>query len=212
MTDLDLRDPERLLALSYANARVQPAIRALWCLDEMLGDFIARTENPVAGQIRLTWWHDSLGSLKEQRPVDPLLRALADTPGINAGALVPLIDGWEVLLDPLPLPDHALRAYASARGGTLFRETARLLDWQGACVEDAGRLWALVDLAFRISDRETAARALALAPGWQGKLPAPLAVLAALARRDLRKGLDHPRRQGGPARVIRAIAAGLTGR
>lgn len=212
MTDLDLRDPERLLALSYANARVRPAIRALWCLDETLGDFIARTENPVAGQIRLTWWHDALRSLNHARPVDPLLKAIADTPAIDAEALLPLIDGWEVLLDPLPLPDEALLTFASARGVTLFRETGRLLDWGGSPVDDAGRLWALVDLAFRISDQETAARALALARRWEGKLPGPLAVLAALARRDLRRGLGRPRQQGAPARVIRAIAAGLSGR
>lgn len=211
MSDLHLSDPERLLALYYAPRGVRPALRTVWCLDETLGGFVARSENPIMGQMRLTWWHDALRSLSSVRPVDPLLLAIADTPEIEAEALLPLIDGWEVLLDPLPLPDEALKQFAEQRGATLFRAVGKLLGSTGPAIDEAGRLWALVDLAFRVSDRATAERALALAPRPVGRLPRALAVLAALAREDVRRGLHMPRRQGSPSRVMRALAAGLTG-
>lgn len=190
---------------------VRPALSALWRLDEQLGAIVARTENPAAGQMRLTWWHDALQSLRSARPVDPLLVELAQAVEIDPISLLPLIDGWEALLDPLPLSDEALQLHADARGGTLFRVAGRLLRVEGDVVAQAGRLWALTDLAFRISNRISAQRALALAPAVSGRLPGALAPLAALAARDLKRGLDRPRRQGSPIRVARAVLAGLTG-
>lgn len=211
MADLHVNDPERLLALSYAPAAVRPALKALWCLDETLGGFIARSENSAMAQMRLVWWYDALRSLRDARPVDPLLAVLAGAPGIDPEALLPLIDGWEVLLDPLPLPDEALARFAEGRGATLFRAAGKLMGTSGAAAEEAGRLWALTDLAFRISDRVTAERALAMAPRPVGRLPKPLAVLSALARRDGERGLGRKRRQGSPTRLVRALLAGLTG-
>lgn len=202
-------DPERRLSLVYAPAAVRPALSALWRLDEQLGAIVARTENPAVGQMRLTWWYDSLQSLQTSSPVDPVLVALSQT-SIDPKSLLPLIDGWEMLLDPMPLSAESLRAYAEGRGGTLFNTAAALLGCGEA--EVAGKLWSLVDLAFRTSDRTTAERALALAADYgSGRLPKPLAILTALARRDARRGLDQPRRQGSPTRVLRAVLAGLTG-
>jgi phytoene synthase len=207
-------DPERTLALAYAPTAAKEALAALWVLDERLGAIVARTENPAVGQMRLTWWHNALQSLHGSQPVDPVLVALGRAQAIEPAALLPLIDGWEALLDPLPLPEEALAAYAAGRGGTLFGVAAALLGGSPEESEKAGQMWALTDLAFRISDRTTAERALALAGrhAAPGRLPKPLAVIAALARRDLRRGLDRPRRQGSPGRVLRALAAGLTGR
>lgn len=204
-------DPERALSLAYAPREVRPALALLWRLDEQLGSTIARTENPAVAQMRLTWWHDALRTLRTSRPVDPLLVELGATPAIDPEKLLPLIDGWEVLLDPFPLCEEALDRYAAARGEALFAVAGELLGAGGEKVQTAGRLWALVDLAFRVSDRETAARALRLAPAVSGRLPRTLALLAALASGDVRRGLDSPRRQGSPTRVARALWAGLTG-
>jgi phytoene synthase len=204
-------DPERALSLAYAPRAVRPALSALWRLDEQLGAIVARTDSPAVGQMRLTWWHDALQSLRSERPVDPLLVELASS-DTDPQPLLPLIDGWEALLEPLPLSEEALALHADARGGTLFRAAARLLRSDETPVAEAGRLWSLVDVAFRISDRATAERALALAAPARGRLPPALAVLAALASRDLSEGLDHPRRQGSPSRILRAFVAGLTGR
>ena len=211
MAGLHVNDPERQLSLAYAPRAVRPALAALWRLDERLGEIVARTDSPAVGQMRLTWWHDALRSLRTQPQVDPILVAIAAAPEIEPESLLPLIDGWEVLLDPLPLPDEALARFADARGATLFRAAGRLLGANDGTISDAGCLWALVDLAFRVSDPETARRALALAPTTPYRLPRSLQVLATLARSDVRRGI-RTRRQGSPARVARALLAGLTGR
>lgn len=171
--------------------------------------------------MRLTWWHDALERLADAPPpADPLLQALRAAPGVEGQALLPLIDGWEALLDDLPLADEAVRLHARARGGTLFEQAAALLD-PGAplpaeAIRAAGEAWALADLAHRTRDAETAARARAAAPAmlpraWPKSLR-PLGLLATFARADLRLPAGRPRRQGAPARVLRALAFGLTGR
>lgn len=203
-------DPERRLSLAYAPAHVRAALGLIWKLDEQLGAIVARAEQPAVAQMRLAWWHDTLTGLRTVRPVDPLLAGIADTASIDADALLPLIDGWEVLLDPLPLSEQALDAYATMRGATLFAAAAKLLG-SVAGAGSAGRLWALTDLAFRVSDRTTAERALGIAPALPTALPASLRILATLADRDRKRGLDRPRRQGSPLRVARAMLAGLTG-
>jgi phytoene synthase len=164
--------------------------------------------------MRLTWWHDALVTLRTSRPVDPLLIALGAAPEIEPTDLLPLIDGWEALLDSLPLTEEALALHAGGRGAALFRAAAKLLGSDGEGADAAGKLWALTDLAFRVSDRLTAERALELAGQYasQARLPRPLAILAALARHDVGRGLDRPRRQGSLVRVARAMLAGLTGR
>lgn len=211
--ELTLADPERTLALAYAPRRLRPALSALWRLDEQLGATVARTENPAVGQMRLIWWHDAILSMRAVPPADPVLIALADARELESESLLPLIDGWEALLEPLPLGPDVLAAYAEGRGASLFRVSAELLGKRGEVAENAGRVWALVDLAFRVSDRTTAERAVEMARGISsGPLPGPLAVLNALARSDARRGLDRQRRQGAPARIARAIWAGLTGR
>jgi 15-cis-phytoene synthase len=207
----EVQDPERALALVYAPAKIRPAFALLWCLDEQLGTFVAQMVNPATAQMRLTWWHEALRTARTARPVDPLLLALAAEPRLEPADLLPLVDGWEVLLDELPLSEAALARYAEQRGATLFRAAGRLFGREGSAIDDAGRLWALVDLAFRISDRTTAKLALALAPDVRGRLPRPLAMLSALARRDREAGLDQPRRQGAPGRVFRGALAALTG-
>jgi len=208
----DVADPERALSLAYAPAGTRSALAALWRLDEQLGACVARTDAPVVGQMKLTWWHDALVGLHRSRPVDPVLVALTATPEIDATALLPLIDGWEMLLDQLPLPEEALRDYAEQRGGTLFAAAAKLLSAESRAAVEAGRLWALVDLAFRISDRTTAERALTLAAAAPPKhLPRPLRLLASLAAMDAGRGLDRPRSQGSPLRIGRAAWAAVTG-
>ncbi len=203
-----IADPERALSLAYAAPGARGALALLWTLDEQLGSIVARTDTPAVAQMRLTWWHEALKTSRTVRPVDPLLVALAGEQRIDLESLLPLIDGWDELLEPLPLSVESLLRYADLRGGTLFAAVSRLLG--GGDAPEAGRLWALVDLAFRVSDRTTAERALDLAPHARESLPRPLALLTALARYDRRRGLDRPRRPGSPGRVLRALAVGVT--
>lgn len=204
-----VQDPERALALAYAPAATRPALALLWRLDEQLGALVARTDNPLIAQMRLTWWHEALSTARTLRPVDPLLQALADEPRIELVELLPLIDGWEILLDDLPLELEPIQRYSELRGATLFRVAARLLGGEPQRAEAAGQLWSLADLMHRISDPETARRASALVQPASGRLPGALAALRALACRDIYPG--HTRRQGSPLRLLRAMIAGLTG-
>lgn len=219
-----LSDPERALSLAYAPPAVRPALALLWALDEQLGGIVASTSQPAVGQIRLTWWHDALAGLRTRPPpAEPLLCAIAAEDRIDPAALLPLIDGWEALLDPLPLDSAAVALHAASRGGTLFAAGAGLL---GRADPDAvhraraaGQLWALADLVHRISDGETAARARAAAApllaaragSWPRSLR-PLGLLAGFARRDLALPPGRPRRQGAPSRLLRALAFAVTGR
>jgi phytoene synthase len=219
-----LSDPERALALAYAPAAARPALALLWALDEQLGAIVASTTQPAVGQMRLTWWHDALAGLRAgPPPAEPLLRALAGEDRLDPLALLPLIDGWEALLDPLPLAGESVALHGEARGGTLFAAAAALLgaaeDAALRRARDAGRLWALADLVHRVSDRETAIRARAAAApligaqagAWPRRLR-PLGLLACLARRDLALPPGRPRRQGAPGRLLRALAFAVTGR
>lgn len=171
--------------------------------------------------MRLTWWHEALDRLAEAPPpADPLLRALRETPAIDARRLLPLIDGWEALLDDPPLAEAALRLHARARGATLFLAAADMLAPGAAlpaeAIGAAGEVWALADLAHRTRDAETAGRAGAAAPvallpkSWPPQLR-PLGLLATFARGDLKRAAGR-RRQGAPGRLLRALALGLTGR
>lgn len=213
-----IADPERALVLAYAPADRREALGLLWRLDEQLGRIVTTTTNPMVGQMRLTWWHDALTKLGEgEAPAEPLLQALAAAP-LYGKTLAPLIEGWEMLLDPLPLDAESLATYADKRGGGLFAAAADLLGaGEATGIREAGRLWALVDLAFHISDPTTAERAIAAARAvqlprrnWPRSLR-PLVALTKIARHDAEAGLDRGRRPGSPARVARLLVHGLTG-
>jgi phytoene synthase len=167
--------------------------------------------------MRLTWWHNALEQLGTgPAPAEPLLRDLAALRPLDPADLLPLIDGWEALLDPLPLSVEQVECHGQARGAALFRAAAAVLGG-AADMSAAGRLWALTDLAYRISDETTATRALAAARAAIPELPRswprplrPLAVLTGLARRDAQRSARR-RRLGAPARVALTLRIGLFG-
>lgn len=203
------------MSLVYAPAPTRAALALLWRLDEQLGQIVASTTTPAVGQMRLTWWHNALEALAVlPTPAEPLLKDIADEPRIASQTLLRLIDGWEALLDELPLAPDAIALHGEARGATLFEAAAATL----GCPMDvaaAGKLWALTDLAHRVSDDETATRALAAAQALLPRLPRrwpkplrPLGMLTALARRDA-LAPARSRRQGSPGRVAIALRFGL---
>jgi phytoene synthase len=212
-----INDPERALSLAYAPARARAALALLWRLDEQFGQIVATTATLAVGQMRLTWWHNALEQLGTgPAPAEPLLRDMAAEPAIDPHGLLPLVDGWEALLEPLPLTPDQIALHGEARGAALFRAAANVLG-ANRDVAAAGRLWALTDLGYRISDAATAARALEAARAELDRVPRswprplrPLAVLAGLARRDAGRA-GRLRRPGSPARVALALRIGLFG-
>jgi len=208
-------DADRRLALAYARARLRPALEALWRLDATLGAVLAGGRERQVTRIRLAWWREALERLeREPPPPEPVLRGIA-AHGLPGAELAAMTEGWEELLADGPLGPAALQAYAAARGGALFRHSARLLGLPDHPVEAAGRRWALVDLARRSADPAEAGAALAAAreagkdPPWPRPVR-PLGMLAVLAARDAARpgGLA---RQGSPARMLRMLRHRLTG-
>lgn len=212
-------DPDRLLALSYVTARHRPALEALWKLDAALGAVLAGGREPMLSRIKLVWWRDALEALdRAPPPAEPVLQAVAAQVlprGITGRELSAMEEGWSVLLSPEPLTPAELESYAAGRGGTLFRLSARLLGHEAAVVEEAGRAWALADLARHSNeaDANTALEALRVLGSW-GPIPArlrPLGMLAALARRDAEPGRPRWEPQGSPGRMWRMLRHRFSG-
>jgi 15-cis-phytoene synthase len=212
-------DPDRRLALAYVPAAHRDAVESLWRLDLALGSVLATGREPMIGQIRLAWWRESLEKLDRERPpAEPVLQALAVhvLPGVTGAELAAMEQGWSVLLAPGPLGPAELDSYADARGGLLFRYSARLLAG-ASCreVDRAGESWALVDLGRHSSDSGDVAVAIAAARcretpfRWPVRLR-PLGMLAMLARRDAAAAPSWEV-QGAPGRMLRMLRHRLTG-
>ena len=216
-----LADPERALAVSYAPARCRAALTALFALDERMGGIVATTSEPMIGLMRLAWWREAFGRLDHgPAPAEPLLGELQRTVlprGVTGTAMSEIEGGWAALLEDEPA-SAAVERHGRERGGGLFALAGMILGAAEPRLADAGAGWALADLGHRHSSAEVRGLARARAATllddlfgrrWPG--PArPLAMLAALARRDAQA--DATRRQGSPARLARMLALRLTGR
>lgn len=198
--------PDRALALGYAQVGGE-ALHALFALDATLARLALGTREPLVAQMRLTWWHDAL--LAPEPAAHPILQRLHRVDRTRAAAMV---DGWQQLLDA---PDEAaLAAFARGRG-ELFALAAAAIG-AGDRADEAGRGWALADLAQVTADAGLAARARqAAAPllaqaarqRWSGQGRA-LGGLVHLARLDLAR----PAGEAGARRVARLAWHRLTGR
>jgi phytoene synthase len=217
MTELD---PDRVLALAYVPGARRAAVEALWRLDVALGAVPATGRDPMVGRIRLAWWREALERLDAAPPPpEPVLEGIARhllPAGVAGAELAAMEEGWAVLLAPERLTPDELELYAAARGGRLFRLTARLLGAEGETLEADGESWALVDLARRSRDPAEAAATLDAARKRAGRARwprslRPLGMLAALTRRDLRRGAGRWERPGSPARMMRMLGHRLTG-
>jgi phytoene synthase len=126
--------------------------------------------------------------------------------------------GWLSLFDAFPWEAGTSEAIWF-RGRLLFATAAQLLARTDDAIEEAGGLWALVDVARHCSDAESRrmlveqARTFARALG-SARFPAalrPLSMLASVAIRDLARG-EPFEREGAPGRVLALAAHRLTGR
>jgi 15-cis-phytoene synthase len=185
------RDPERWLASLYVPEARRGAVVALWALDLEVGEVVAKTTEPMVGQIRLAWWRERLHELAAGAPSQPVLAALA-AHGVDGPALEPLEDAALAALDG-QWPEAA-----RIRGETLFIEAARLLGGPVTdAVREAGVFW-----ASRRSDVPAH-----LAPGRAPALLRPLFGLAALARLPGQPD-GSPVTPGRQARLLWSIVSG----
>lgn len=214
-------DPERRLILAYAPAARRAGLAALLALDDALAQLLRTTHEPALGQMRLAWWREALERLDHApAPAEPVLKALEAEVlrhGVTGASLVPIVHGWEVLIEEEVLDADAMRRFGEGRG-QLFLAAGRLLgETGGDPLEPAGQGWALADLAANLgsADETALARALAeplLAGATARRWSRPARALGALvhrARLDLAEGRQ---RAGAPGRVGRLLWHRLTGR
>jgi 15-cis-phytoene synthase len=202
---IEPKDPDRAFALGHVPSAFRGAVAALWALDEQFGQIVASTTQPMVGQMRLLWWREALNTKVSGHPVLAELTSVFAR-GVDARELGTIIDGWEELLEPLPLTEAQLTAFATQRGSQMFKLSAQLCDV--TCPAAAGAGWALADFGFRCSDKVTSSRALAMASDSFATLdlkavPRPLRILVRLARNDVTAGQRIVRT---PWKLLRSVA------
>ncbi|MFN3988812.1 MAG: squalene/phytoene synthase family protein [Erythrobacter sp.] len=200
------------IALAYCAREQRSALGAALALDRRLSQLVARTSEPILGQMRLAWWREVLQKEPQSRPQgDAVLDAISRHWGTKCTALVALVDGWEYLLHPEPLDEAAASAFAAGRAAALVAAcTDEAQDSEPAST--AGRVWALADLAAKVSDpaermmlvalgRAEAKKRMRLTPQARA-----IAVLGALGARALARG-GRPLMEGRSAAATAIKAA-----
>lgn len=194
----DLLPPEADLALAWSPPRVRRPLSMALQLDRRLARIVARTREPMLGQMRLAWWREALAKPPAERPRgDAVLDGLGPTWGGREAALVAMVDAWEVLITAERLGPEEARRFGTGRGAffaALGEGDAAAGDALRGRLALAGSRWALADAAAGVSDE--AERAALVAAGraagqGTGRFPRDLrglAVLEALALRSLARG------------------------
>jgi phytoene synthase len=209
--------PQRL-ALAYAPQRSRGDIAALWQLDSRLAGILQSRGEALIAQIKLAWWRDRLAEDPQVWPMGEPLLQLLRIGKVPPRAYLPLVDGWERLLDE-DLTAATVREFAAGRAAA-WRAVAEAAGAgegdAGEAVDQAAREISYLDLALHLGDEAEAkaARQLALACKWhRPRLPRalrPLAVLHALSARALQSG-SHDLLDGPRAGLL-ALRIGLFGR
>jgi 15-cis-phytoene synthase len=220
----DHGDPERALVLSYAPRVGRGALAALLALDDALAQLLRTTREPALGQMRLAWWREALARLDQERaPAEPVLQALereALLNGLRGTSLVPIVHGWEVLIEEETLGSDALSRFAEGRGHLFAAAGAAMAAALQDPLVEAGQGWALADLSRNLEHPEEAEMAKRLAipllnyaasRRWSRRGRA-LGALVHLARLNLRTPRDARAPVGAPHRVGRLLWHRLTGK
>lgn len=209
----DALPPEAELALAWSNPTIRAPLGTALHLDRRLARIVARTGEPMLGQMRLAWWRDALGTPVGERPRgDAVLDAIGAHWQGRETALVAMVDAWEVLVTAESIDATRAAEFGAGRGAffaALSPDPSR-----AARLEAAGRRWALADAAAGVSDPQE--RAVLVEAGLSGggkadgSLPSTLrglAVLESLAMRALRRG-GRPLMEGRGASWA-ALRAGI---
>jgi phytoene synthase len=208
----DTLPPEADLALAWSPPKVRAPLSVAFQLDRRLARIIARTSEPMLGQMRLAWWRDALGTPIADRPRgDAVLDAIGVQWAGREAAPVSLVDGWEVLVSAERLGPAEIDAFGTQRGAFFCALDDAAARKVAARIAAAGFRWAIADAATAVSDADERAALVEaglarIAPG--GPMPRALrglAVLEALALRALRGG-GRPLMEGrgAPLAALRA--------
>lgn len=208
----DILPPEAELALAWSPPKVRAPLSIAFQLDRRLARIVARTSEPMLGQMRLAWWRDALGTPIADRPRgDAVLDAIGTHWAGREAALVAMVDGWEVLVSAERLGPAEIDVFGAQRSAFFGALDDIAAQTSAARVASAGFRWAMADAAAAVSDAEERAALVAaglgrIAPA--GSMPRALrglVVLDALSLRALRGG-GRPLMEGrgAPLAALRA--------
>lgn len=216
MQDFQYLDPDVQLAMAYAPSATRDSIAVLFMLDDALASTLRATREPLLARIRLSWWRENLeamasGAAPPQEPLFQSMVKLSFSPEMLSH-LARMTEGWDVLLDGLPLSTPALRDYARLRGRSLFDAASVLSTKETAKSGAVGEAWALARFAIHCRDETTAQKATAIARAAFDVMPPstlprdlrPFAVISFLAHRDVCDDVDKRLSGGSPRRILRA--------
>ncbi|NVE93997.1 hypothetical protein [Altererythrobacter lutimaris] len=213
----EMLSDEQGLAIAYTPTELRPQIEAYFALDKRLSQIVAKTTEPMLGQMRLAWWRDVLNQPVGARPSgDEVLDAIGMHWAGNETALVALVDAWEILIVEEKLGEKPILAFARGRAAPFSVLDISADENSREDIADAGTLWALIDAASQITDANErsdfldVAKKLSSKPSRLPRSMRGLAVLRALAIRALETG-SFPMMDGRGA-ALTALRVGLLGR
>jgi len=152
--------PERGLILSYAPDAGREGLGALLALDDSLASLLRTTSEPALGQLRLAWWREALAKLDQTAaPAEPTLQWLERSVvgrGVPGQSLVPIVHGWEVLIEEERLDRAALERFGAGRAQLFLAAGIVMGADPGDPLLEAGQGWALADLAAHLTRSEEA--------------------------------------------------------
>ncbi len=149
-------DKDRFLATLFAPARYRPALFALYAFDIEIASVADRVTQPLAGEVRLQWWHDVIaGKSPEQAVGSPVATALIEAMrrfGVPEQIIVEPIEARRFDLYPEPVATlNEFDLHAARSSGSIFEGAARILsDGAEPCIgplsQHAGIAFAIVRL------------------------------------------------------------------
>lgn len=126
------KDRGRYLATLFAPAQHRAALYALHAFHIETAQVPFRVREPLAGEIRLQWWHDVIeGPARDQaagNPVAAALLAVRDRYGLPPGPLLALVDARRCELETLPFETVSMFCrYARGTDGAVVQLAGQIL-------------------------------------------------------------------------------------
>jgi len=152
-------DYDRYMAVVFAPATACAPLFALYAFNFETARIAESVSQPVAGQIRLQWWRETVeglyrGSVSEH-PIAVALAQAVRAHDLPRALFDEMIEAREGDLEAFPFADlAAMEAYADTTSGHVMRLAARILDAAGMIDESArhaGIAYALAGLLRALS-------------------------------------------------------------
>mgnify|MGYP002654525877 CR=1 FL=1 len=205
--------PEAELALAWCSPKVRGPLSMALHLDRRLARIVARTSEPILGQMRLAWWREALAKPVAERPRgDVVLDGIGREWAGREAVLAQMVDGWEALVTAERMGQDQAAAFGAARGAFFAALAPEATAAVTGRLATAGFRWAIADAAASVSDKDERAAMIAAGLGRTdggGRMPAGLrglAVLETLALRAMQRG-GRPLMEGRGASLAAFKAA-----